>query len=72
MNEPWTPEDDERLRKLAAEGRSSLTISERMKRPPQSIRDRAKKLKISLRILKAGRSARVELAHRGPTQRDQG
>ena len=45
---PWTPSDDERLRKLAAERPSSVTIAERMKRSPASIRDQAKKLKISL------------------------
>jgi hypothetical protein len=49
MTLPWTPSDDERLRKLAAEGPSSVTIAERMKRSPAPIRDHAKKLKISLR-----------------------
>ena len=48
ITQPWTPSDDERLRKLAAEGPSSVTIAERMKRSPASIRDRAKKLKIVL------------------------
>jgi hypothetical protein len=47
--QPWTSSDDERLRKLAAEGRSSVTIAERMKRTPDSIRNRAKKFKIVLR-----------------------
>jgi hypothetical protein len=46
--QPWTPEDDDRLRKLAAEGRTAWTISERMKRSPQSIRNRARALKIVL------------------------
>jgi hypothetical protein len=46
--EPWTPEDDERLRKLATEGRSVATIAERLKRPPGSIRNRAARLKIVL------------------------
>jgi DNA-binding CsgD family transcriptional regulator len=53
--QPWTPSDDERLRKLAAEGRSSVTIAERMKRSPASIRNRAKTLKISLRRLEVNR-----------------
>jgi hypothetical protein len=48
ITQPWTPSEDERLRKLAAEGRSSLTISERMKRSQQSIRHRARKLNIVL------------------------
>jgi hypothetical protein len=46
--QPWTPEDDERLRKFAEEGRTARTISERMKRTPESIRTRARLLKISL------------------------
>ena len=36
MNErrvqPWTPAEDERLRKFAAEGRTLVTIAERLKR----------------------------------------
>src|SRR5258706_1379453 len=44
----WTPAEDERLRKLAAEGRPSVTIAERLKRPPDSVRYRAAKLKIVL------------------------
>ena len=55
ITQPWTPSDDERRRKLAAEGPSSVTIAERMKRSPASIRDRAKKLKISLRKLEVNR-----------------
>ena len=62
--QPWTPSEDEQLRKLAAEGRSSVTIAERMKRSRASIYNRAKKLKIVLRPQKAGRSAGVT------TQRD--
>jgi hypothetical protein len=53
----WTPSDDERLRKLAAEGRSLVTIAERMKRTPGSIKKRAKKLKIVLRKPAAGKPA---------------
>jgi hypothetical protein len=44
--EPWTPEDDERLRKLASEGRTVATIAERLKRPQGSIRGRAARLQI--------------------------
>ena len=44
ITQPWTPSDDEQLRELA----SSLTISKRMKRSPQSIRNRAMLLKIVL------------------------
>jgi hypothetical protein len=46
ITQPWTHSEDEQLRKLAAEGLSSLTISERMKRSQQFIRNRARRLKI--------------------------
>jgi hypothetical protein len=46
--QPWTPADDERLRKLAAEGRNATTIAERLKRSPASVRGRAKNLGIML------------------------
>jgi hypothetical protein len=46
--EPWTPEDEARLRALAASGRSVATIAERLKRTPAAIRYKAHKLNISL------------------------
>jgi len=46
--QPWTPADDERLRKLAAEGRSVATIAERLKRSESAVRRRAKDLGITL------------------------
>jgi hypothetical protein len=46
--EPWTHADDERLRKLAAEGRTPVTIAERLKRSPASVRSRAMILKVVL------------------------
>jgi hypothetical protein len=46
--QPWTPEDDQRLRKLAAEGRTSVTIAERLKRTPASVRGRANALNVVL------------------------
>ena len=46
--QPWTPEDDECLRKLAAEGRTSVTIAEGMKRTPASIRSRATAIEVVL------------------------
>ena len=55
ITQPWTPSDDERLRKFVAESRSAFTIAERMKRSPASIRSRAKTLKISLRKLEVNR-----------------
>ena len=57
--QPWTPSDDERLRKLAAEGRSSVTIAERMKRTPPSIWARARRLKIVLRRANALEAAKT-------------
>jgi hypothetical protein len=66
--QPWTPADDERLRRLAAEGRSSLTIAERMKRSLESVRHRAKKLNISLRRLEVNGDSgvvRVRINARG-------
>jgi DNA-binding NarL/FixJ family response regulator len=55
ITQPWFPSDDERLRKLAAEGRTTTTIAERMKRSPDSVRNRAKKLKVVLRRLEVNR-----------------
>ena len=43
----------------SAEGRSSLTIAERMKRTPKSIRSRARALKIVLRRANALGSAKT-------------
>ena len=54
--EPWTPEDDERLRKLAGEGRTALTIAERLKRSTTAVRGRAKRLGVELVKAKAGKS----------------
>jgi hypothetical protein len=48
----WTAEEDERLRKLAAEGRSAATIAEWMKRTPSSIRARAVLLKLPIAKVK--------------------
>jgi|SRR6188472_1225052 hypothetical protein len=44
--QPWTPEDNDRLRRLAAEGRTSVTIAERMKRTPASVRGRANAINV--------------------------
>jgi hypothetical protein len=46
--QPWTPSDDEQLRKLAGEGRNATTIAERLKRSPHAVRNRAKNLGIML------------------------
>jgi hypothetical protein len=44
----WTPEEDERLRKLALEGRSSVKIAEVLKREKVAVRRRAAKLKVAV------------------------
>jgi hypothetical protein len=45
----WTPEEDDRLHRLAKEGRSAAVIAERMKRSVESIKSRAHGLGISLK-----------------------
>jgi DNA-directed RNA polymerase alpha subunit len=40
--QPWTPSEDQNLRKLAAEGRSWRTIAERLRRTRSSVRSHAK------------------------------
>jgi hypothetical protein len=47
-NIKWTPEEDERLRKLALEGRSSVKIAEVLKREKVAVRRRAAKLKVAI------------------------
>ena len=51
----WAIEDDDRLRKLALEGRTAETIAERLKRSRSAIRRRAEVLNVPLTRLKAGR-----------------
>ena len=45
----WTAEEDERLRRLANEGRSAAVISERTKRSVDAVLARANKLGIAIR-----------------------
>jgi hypothetical protein len=47
--QPWTSEDEARLRALAAVGRSAITIAERLKRTPAAVRYKALRLNIVLR-----------------------
>ena len=50
----WTAEEDNRLRALAAEGRSATVIAERLKRSPAAVRRRARTLGVTLKtVLKA-------------------
>lgn len=45
----WMPEDDDRLRRLAQEGRSTAVIAERLKRGEDAVRSRAARLRIALK-----------------------
>jgi hypothetical protein len=45
-SQPWSSEDEARLRSLAAAGRSIATIAERLKRPPAAVRYKARRLNI--------------------------
>jgi transposase-like protein len=51
----WTPEDDERLMALAAQGASIIKAAAALKRRQSVVRDRANKLGCSFRTLKAER-----------------
>jgi hypothetical protein len=56
--QPWTPEDEVRLRALAAAGRSAATIAERLKRTEAAIRYKARALNIDLARVANGRQAK--------------
>jgi hypothetical protein len=45
---PWSPEEDDRLRKLALAGLSVAAITEQLKRGKSAVRVRAAKLKIAI------------------------
>jgi hypothetical protein len=45
---PWSPDEDERLRKLALSGASMAEIAQQMQRTKSSVRARALKLKIAI------------------------
>jgi hypothetical protein len=45
----WTPEDDQRLRALAADGRSAAVIAERLKRSQGAVHKRAQKLGVTFK-----------------------
>jgi hypothetical protein len=60
LPQPWTPEDEARLRELAASGRSVATIAERLKRTTAAIRYKARRLNISLPRGERGWKAKVK------------
>jgi hypothetical protein len=49
--QPWTPEEDGRLRRLAEEGRSASVIAERLKRTQAAVYKRAKTLGVALKVV---------------------
>jgi len=55
-SQPWSSEDEARLRALAAAGRSTATIAERLKRPPAAIRYKAMRLNIAIQRVRAKRA----------------
>jgi hypothetical protein len=58
--QPWTLEDEVRLRALAAAGRSAATIAERLKRTEAAIRYKARALNINLLRVAKRRQAKAE------------
>jgi hypothetical protein len=48
MSDPWSQEQDEKLRMLASSGMSMAAIAAQMKRTKSAIRTRAAKLKITI------------------------
>jgi seryl-tRNA(Sec) selenium transferase len=56
---PWTPEEDERLRSLAAAGESAAAIAKRLKRSSEAVRKRAHKLEIRLAASQKGIGSRA-------------
>jgi hypothetical protein len=55
-SQPWSSEDEARLRALAAAGRSTATIAERLKRPPAAIRYKAMRLNVVMQRVRAKRA----------------
>lgn len=55
---PWTPEEDDLLRTMAADGQSVAAIMKPLKRSKGSIRNRARILKIKLASVPAGPKAK--------------
>lgn len=56
--ETWSIEEDARLRRLAAEGRGAEVCAERLKRDVAAVRNRARKLQISLKVVRKTNGAR--------------
>jgi len=55
LSRPWTPEDDDRIRSLAAEGASAVRASVALKRNKASVIGRARKLGCPFQTIRAAR-----------------
>ena len=55
LSKPWTPDDDERIRSLAAEGASAARASVALKRNKDSVSNRARKLGCPFQTISAAR-----------------
>jgi hypothetical protein len=55
LSKPWTPEEDERIRSLAAEGASAMRASVALKRNMHSVFGRARKLGCPFQTIRAAR-----------------
>jgi hypothetical protein len=58
--QPWSSEDEARLRALAAAGKSIATVAERLKRPPAAVRYKAMRLNIMVQRVRARRAKAQE------------
>ena len=55
LSQPWTTEDDERIRSLAAQGASAVRASVALRRNKASVTGRARKLGCPFRTISAAR-----------------
>lgn len=53
---PWTPDEETKLRNLAAAGKSRFEIADALDRSPNAIRFKAKEMEVDVRYLQYGES----------------
>jgi hypothetical protein len=66
--QPWTSEEDVRLRRLAEEGRTAAVIAERLKRSRAAVYKRAKTIGVALKVV--GRGLKAKGNDRHPDNKD--